>query len=63
MEYKKILSMKNLKKLDRSSLKKLKGGDLNLQCNLECRISYECKIGCHGIPQCVPKGQYIPENC
>ncbi len=57
--------MKNLKKLDRSSLKKLKGGggDLTLQCNLECRIGYECKTGCYGIPQCVPMGQYIPPNC
>jgi hypothetical protein len=55
--------MKNLKKLDRSSLKKLNGGDLNLQCNLECSIGKECKIGCYGIPECVPKGQYIPPNC
>lgn len=54
--------MKNLKKLDRTNLKKINGGEPQLGCNLTCGTNKECIMGCYG-PVCVPKGQYIPENC
>ncbi|MCW3160071.1 bacteriocin-like protein [Chryseobacterium oryctis] len=53
--------MKNLKKLDRKSLKSVNGG--TTFCNLNCEIHETCGVGCSGYLQCVPKGQYIPENC
>lgn len=53
--------MKNLKKLDRKSLKNVNGG--SGICNLNCEIHETCGIGCGGRPICVPKGEYIPEPC
>ncbi|GAB0155474.1 hypothetical protein CHRYSEOSP005_07350 [Chryseobacterium sp. Alg-005] len=53
--------MKNLKKLDRKSLKNVNGG--NDTCNLNCEIHETCGVGCYGLLICVPRGQYIPDNC
>lgn len=53
--------MKNLKKLDRKSLRNVNGG--NTFCNLECEIGKVCGVGCYGLLVCVPRGHYIPDNC
>ncbi|MGN7864773.1 bacteriocin-like protein [Chryseobacterium sp.] len=53
--------MKNLKKLDRRSLKNVNGGSYT--CNLNCEIHETCGLGCNGELICVPRGMYIPDNC
>jgi len=53
--------MKNLRKLDRNSLKKVNGGSET--CQLSCKIYETCGLGCNGQLICVPRGLYIPDNC
>ncbi|MGI9580939.1 bacteriocin-like protein [Chryseobacterium sp. RRHN12] len=53
--------MKNLKKLDRKSLKNVKGS-VGI-CSLNCEIHETCGTGCYGEPMCVPKGEHFPPNC
>jgi hypothetical protein len=53
--------MKNLRKLDRNSLKKVNGGSET--CQLNCKIYETCGLGCNGQLICVPRGLYIPDNC
>lgn len=61
LEITKIFNMKNLKKLDRNSLKKVNGGSET--CQLNCEIHETCGTGCSGQLICVPRGLYIPDNC